>query len=104
MPKRIQLKRLKGWRMPPNTVSVARPGRYGNPAAVGSMVGRVVYIETAEEAVAFFREIYQLHTWASYGLPSPSQIADELHGKDVACWCRPKRPCHGDVVLEIANG
>ena len=31
MPRRIQLKRIKGWRLPPNTVSVARLGRYGNP-------------------------------------------------------------------------
>lgn len=31
MPERIQLKRVKGWRLPPNAVSVARPTRYGNP-------------------------------------------------------------------------
>lgn len=31
MPERIQRKRVKGWKMPPNTVSVTRPGRYGNP-------------------------------------------------------------------------
>ncbi len=31
MPVRIQRKRTKGWRMPPNTVSVARPGLWGNP-------------------------------------------------------------------------
>lgn len=30
-PKRFQLRRTKGWRLPPNTVSVARPGPYGNP-------------------------------------------------------------------------
>lgn len=31
---RVQLSRKKGWRMPPNTVSVARPGQFGNPARV----------------------------------------------------------------------
>lgn len=31
MPQRIQRKRTKGWRMPPNTVSVTRPGKWGNP-------------------------------------------------------------------------
>ena len=31
MPERIQRKRTKGWRMPPNTVSVTRPGKWGNP-------------------------------------------------------------------------
>lgn len=31
MPKRIQRKRTKGWRMPPNAVSVTQPGKWGNP-------------------------------------------------------------------------
>jgi hypothetical protein len=30
-PIRIQRKRTKGWRMPPNTVYVGRPTRWGNP-------------------------------------------------------------------------
>ena len=30
-PQRIQRKRTKGWKMPPNTVSVTRPGKWGNP-------------------------------------------------------------------------
>lgn len=30
-PTRIQRKRTKGWRMPDNTVSVTRPGKWGNP-------------------------------------------------------------------------
>jgi hypothetical protein len=34
MAKRIQRKRHKGWRMPPNTVSVTRPGKWGNPFRV----------------------------------------------------------------------
>jgi len=36
-PVRVQRKRTKGWRMPENTVSVTRPGRWGNPFKVGSM-------------------------------------------------------------------
>ena len=30
-PVRIQRQRTKGWKMPPNTVCVTRPGKYGNP-------------------------------------------------------------------------
>ncbi len=26
-----------------------------------------------------------------------------LAGKNLACWCRLDRPCHADVLLEIAN-
>lgn len=31
MPKRIQLSRRKGWKMPPNTIKVDRSTRWGNP-------------------------------------------------------------------------
>lgn len=33
-PHRVQRKRTKGWKMPENTVSVTRPGPYGNPYTV----------------------------------------------------------------------
>lgn len=36
MPKRIQRKRTKGWKMPEGTVYVGRPTQWGNPFAVGS--------------------------------------------------------------------
>jgi hypothetical protein len=29
-------------------------------------------------------------------------IHDKLHGCDLACWCAPL-PCHGDVLLRLAN-
>ena len=34
MPERIQLRRTKGWRMPPNTVKVDRTTRWGNPFTI----------------------------------------------------------------------
>ena len=27
----------------------------------------------------------------------------ELRGKNLACWCALDKPCHADVLLEIAN-
>lgn len=27
----------------------------------------------------------------------------ELRGRDLACWCPLDRPCHADVLLELAN-
>ena len=50
IPVRTQRRRVKGWRMPPNTVSVTRPGRWGNPFVVGSDG-----VPTAEVAVDLFR-------------------------------------------------
>jgi hypothetical protein len=35
---------------------------------------------------------------------TPDEIRAELRGKDVACWCRIDQICHGDIILEIANG
>jgi hypothetical protein len=34
-------------------------------------------------------------------------ILQNLHvlaGKDLMCWCPLDRPCHADVLLELANG
>lgn len=106
MPKRIQRKRTKGWQMPPNTVSVARPGKWGNPFIVtdriapGKHVAGVHYwaVPTAHDAVACFREMINFR---------PDMLAaaiDELRGKDLACFCRLDQPCHADVLLELANG
>jgi hypothetical protein len=89
MPVRIQLSRRKGWRLPPNTVAVARPGKWGNPFKIGEPG-----IPDAAAAVAAFRE---------FAGPRRDDIRRELRGKNLACWCRPGEPCHGDVLLEIAN-
>ena len=35
MPDRIQLRRTKGWRMPPNTVKGDRMTKWGNPFVIG---------------------------------------------------------------------
>ena len=34
IPGRVQRKRTKGYRLPPNTKSVCRPGRFGNPIRI----------------------------------------------------------------------
>lgn len=36
---RIQRKRTKGWKMPPNTIYVGRPSRWGNPWTIQGAVG-----------------------------------------------------------------
>ena len=95
MPKRIQRKRTKGWKMPPNAVYVGRPTKWGNPCTVGephpydSADGEPL---TAQECVDIYRCLYF----------SPKAL-EELRGKDLACWCRLDQPCHADVLLELAN-
>ena len=35
-PQRVQLSRRKGWQLPPNSISVARPTKWGNPYRVAT--------------------------------------------------------------------
>ena len=93
-PERIQLKRTKGWKMPPNTVKVTRPSRWGNPFKVG-VVSEYGDVPDAETAVMFYR------AWIDKGLQRAAMF--EIRGKNLACWCKPGEPCHADVLLEIAN-
>lgn len=95
MAKRIQRKRTKGWKMPPNTIYVGRPTRWGNPYRLGPP-GIPWNCETREEAVSLFRE--RVKNWILNGWD-----AELLRGKDLACWCPLDQPCHADVLLEIAN-
>ena len=86
MPKGIQRKRTKGWRMPPGAVYVGRPSRWGNPFTIEEY--------GAEGAVAEF---------AIYVAMGFGGDPDELRGKDLACWCPLDQPCHRNVLLKAAN-
>lgn len=96
MPIRVQLRRIAGWSMPPNTVAVCRPTKWGNPHYIG--VCPLCGVEhTASEAVAEFEAEIAGHPELQ------AAIVRELRGKNLACWCPPARPCHADVLLMIAN-
>ena len=94
MPKRIQRKRTKGWRMPPGAVYVGHPTKWGNPFAVGGD-------GTAQACVDLYRWFRFSHS-IDFKLNVP-EVKAELRGKDLACWCPLDQPCHADVLLEIAN-
>jgi hypothetical protein len=103
MPKRIRLSRAKGWRKPPDTVTVSRPSAWGNPFRVG------VHGDAAE-CVAKYRRAWEAALKSAntspYHPPMPFGVPlflGPLRGKDLACWCPLDQPCHADVLLEIAN-
>lgn len=88
MPKRIQRKRSKGWRMPPDAIYVGRPTKWGNP----------------------FKCADTFRWWLLTPRPAGDVERDriladiaELRGKDLACWCKPGNSCHADTLLELAN-
>lgn len=95
-PKRIQRKRTKGWRMPPNTVYVGRGSKWGNVFIQGSLG-----VPDAAEATALYRQEITTRggSWQDLRFDLP-----QLRGKNLACWCALDRPCHADVLLELANG
>ena len=131
-PKRIQLRRMKGWRLPPWVVSVARPSRWGNPYVIGS--GEIKWTGlTSGPGAGFYNprdeyhgdlvlpgELGVLTRWQSVALyrmdllgsladydPFYDELRaalDALRGHDLACWCALADPCHADVLLELANG
>lgn len=104
-PVRIQRKRTKGWKMPENTVYVGRHSKWGNPHRVGVSLqpnGDGTYSRmTPADAVARYRDEY-LPYWRRKASENALNVA-ELRGKNLACWCPLDKPCHADVLLELAN-
>lgn len=120
-PRGVQQRRTKGWRMPPATVSVARPHRYGNPFRVGSRyivfhdlgwgtittrdvgplgsgeIASVVEIADREQAVTMYT------AWMKSCLAAKSIDLSPLRGKNLACFCPLDEPCHRNVLLVLAN-
>lgn len=117
-PKRIQRKRTKGWKMPPNTVYVGRPTKWGNPWHVENALKSGLFkpeavpqVVIAEFEAWLTREASPNDEHLGYWL-KPEMIEQreyilshlhELRGKNLACWCPLDQPCHADVLLRIAN-
>jgi len=96
-PIRIQRKRTKGWRMPPNTVYVGRGSKWGNPFRLPDnprLTGADAVI-----AVELFDHCAKLPAQKMWR----ERVRLELRGKNLACWCPLDKPCHADVLLRIAN-
>lgn len=114
-PKRIQRRRVKGWRMPEGAAYVGRPTVYGNPFRIGvPYCGPTIrQANNWAEAVAAFRDWIGRDTlhplmWdrdliVAHAHLKAALLRGDLAGKDLACWCNTGCPCHADVLLEIAN-
>lgn len=114
-PKRIQRRRVKGWRMPEGAIYVGRPGIFGNPYAPPIIPGWAT--ASREYAVDDFRNwlahpgVFWQNTSGGFETREESIAArvrliealPALRGKTLACWCPLDQPCHADVLLEIAN-
>jgi hypothetical protein len=90
-PVRLQRTRKKGAKLvSPNglpNVYVGRGSVYGNPCTFENS-GDV------HPALRFACEVVPL--W-------PKEMLYYLRGQNLACWCPLDQPCHGDILLELAN-
>jgi hypothetical protein len=118
-PKRIQMTRAIPWRKHhPDAVIVDRRTPWGNPFVIGAPG-----VPDAATAVRLFRSAIFLTHWAEAHapveenmllaglmaeMPGPvprlDAIREHLAGCELACWCPIDQPCHGDVLIELANG
>lgn len=106
LPLRIQRKRTKGFKLPPNTVSVARPGAFGNHYQVccddddqWTVSWRRCHYTPPENtkiaagalAVELFRKDVTTegpHNHRAVDpVPTHSDIIKALRGKNLACFC-----------------
>lgn len=117
--------------MPENTISVTRPGEFGNPFKIGRyfMIGdpdgnrhgifRMTYCQSLEAPEIALRKGFTLIKSAAHAVEwyrryrsivplRPEEVA-QLRGKNLACFCPlfdkdgNRVPCHADVLLELAN-
>lgn len=122
-PVRIQLSRRKGWRMPADTMKVDRSTAFGNPVVCtphGCHRKPCGCCESYRCCVDVFREYvmsgienrgsctgsFTIAVDGLLGYPRRTKLVQqlpELRGKNLACWCALDKPCHADVLLELAN-
>lgn len=113
-PKRIQRKRTKGYKTPPNTIYVGRPSKYGNPFRVvklsdGYWSVKTNYKDLFNTLIENCRPAYKTQIEAQYDAVKCFEIINnkkdysELKGKNLSCFCKNGTPCHADVILKLAN-
>jgi uncharacterized protein DUF4326 len=79
----------------PYDVYIGRPSKWGNPFSHKNLPG-VILKPSRAEAIAAYR------LWIKTQ-PELLQALPELRNKVLGCWCKPQA-CHGDVLVELANG
>ena len=82
--------------VPTDAVYIGRGTPWGNHYSHQYSGPGIIKVTTREIAIESFEEDLQNNPRFK------QQIKDMLKGKDLVCSCAPL-PCHGDVLLRIAN-
>lgn len=104
-PRRVQLSRAKGWRMPQHTVKVDRSTKWGNPFIVGQHGTRARCVDLFTKLMAGYvcMSTDNLDEQVAYRKTVEHHLG-ELAGRNLACWCPLGELCHADVLLVVAGG
>jgi hypothetical protein len=96
-PCRICWNPILGGLLPPRTKLITPPSRWANPF--------MAKVKARESADAHAASVARYREWIM--TPQCAQIRSQakrvLAGWNLACKCQVGSPCHGDVLLEIAN-
>ena len=95
-PSRIHRPHLR-WVMPAGAVCVARPSRFANPFEPPAS------IPLDDVARGALVDGYRTALRRGRLRISVEDVVAQLRHKDLVCWCPLERPCHADVLLELAN-
>ncbi len=119
-PVRVQRRRVKDWKKPPNTIYVGRGSKWGNPI---KLIGDQILIDVSyrdpnskwkyyskgnnvdvvQLYEALFRDSFTDHNlqyWSDY---FKCLDLSELMGKNLMCYCSLDNVCHADVLLKLSN-
>lgn len=71
----------------PYDVYIGRPGKWGNPFPITPDTSRNL----------------SLRLYRNWIKEQPELLSSlkELDGKVLGCWCKPKHPCHGDILGQL---
>lgn len=75
---------------------VGRPTKFGN---CYSHKAGIAQFKVSSKSIALQKFYERIQQDPEFQIA----IKAELAGKDLSCWCDEDEPCHGDILLSIAN-
>ncbi len=102
MPRVLNVRKLPGFheRRPIIPRSAVYVGRFNRWYGLGPSMWANPF-KPKRDGVNRDQVIAQYRAWVCHQ-PELMARLPELRGRDLVCWCAPE-PCHGDVLLELAN-
>lgn len=96
IPKRVQRKRLRGWRKPDGAVYAGRPSKWEN---IHSLIQDIPNVKR-EWVIAWFKQ----DLWAGRLKFTVEDVRRELSQVPyLMCWCKEDEPCHVDILIELVR-